>query len=135
MQKITDLRAFIIGLDLVAAEQIESFVDDLVVTPALRNTAAADEIVAAELHYFAMFYIERYPYAKKPAAELLAQISAWLIQNDTGRTDPVEFPVNVEINDYETADLEFGILFRENIRIKAEASGSIVVDGVNYKLI
>ncbi len=135
MQKITDLRAFIVNLDMVAAEQIDSFVDDLVVTPAMRESGVASQLIAAEISYSAMFFIERYPYAKKPANELFAQIAAWLIQNDTSRTDPVEFPVIVDVNDHETADLEFGILFRENINILADAGGPIVVDGTHYKLI
>ncbi len=134
MQKIKDLHAFIIGLNLFAAEQMDSFVDDLVITPAFRGTGVLNEVVAAEKDYTAMFFIERYPHKLVSPDQLLAQISAWLIENDPYRTDIVAFPMIVEVNDSETADLEFGISFNEWILAKEDPAGAIVFNNTRYAL-
>jgi len=135
MQKIADLHNFIINLNLVAAEQVDSFVDDLVITPALRGTGVAGQLIIAEKDYTAMFYIERYPHGGISEDALLAQISAWVIQNDTERTASIAFPLIVDIHDNNTADLEFGISFNELIIATADVNGTIDVDGTKYALI
>jgi P2 phage tail completion protein R (GpR) len=134
MQKITDLHTFIANLNLVAAEQIDSAVDDLSIIPSGRPAAVAGQLVIAEKHYTASFFIERYPHGKVSEDQLLAQISAWLLANDTGRLEPVGFDMIIDVLDAQTANLEFGIPFTELITCTPYATGAIVVNGVKYKL-
>ena len=134
MQKIAALHSFLAGLNLVAAEQIDSAVDDLTIIPSGRRAATAGQITIAEQHYTASFFIERYPHGQVPAELLFAQISAWLLQNDTGRTEPIEFPVIVDVLDAQTANLEFGIPFTEEITGIPFSSGPVVINSTHYKL-
>lgn len=134
MQKIAALHRFIAGLNLVAAEQIESAVDELTIIPSGRPAAAAGQLIIAEQHYTASFFIERYPHGQVPAQQLFAQLSSWMLANDSGRTEPVEFTMIVDILDAQTANLEFGIPFTELITLIPDAAGLIVMDGVKYRL-
>ena len=134
MQKIAALHAFIAGLNLVAAEQIDSAVDDLSIIPSGRPAVIAGQLIIAEQHYTASFFIERYPHGQIPAELLFAQISAWLLQNDTGRLEPVEFPMIVDVLDAQTANLEFGIPFTELVTGIPDPAGSIVINGSGYRL-
>jgi len=134
MQKIKDLHTFIINLNLFAAEQMESVVDDLTVIPACRPNDNAGELVIAEKDYTATFFIERYPHGQVSEDQLLAQVSAWLVQNDADRTIPFDFSLNIEVMDAQIADLEFGIPFNELIIAQEDVAGDIIVDGVRYAL-
>lgn len=135
MIKITALTTFLLNLNLFAAEQLESFVDDLTILPAGRNTAAAGRIVVCEMDYTAALYIERFPHGQIPAALLFAQISAWLLQNDPDRTESNAFPVTVDILDEQTADLEIRIPFTEIVYADADSGGPIDIMGTRYALI
>ena len=134
MQKITALHTFIANLNLVAAEQIDSAVDELTIIPSGRPGTIAGQLVIAEKHYTASFFIERYPHGKVSVNQLFAQISAWLLENDTGRLEPVEFEMIVDVLDAQTANLEFGIPFTELVIGIPYATGTIVIKGVKYKL-
>jgi len=134
MKKIADLHAFILALDLVAAEQLDSYVDDLRIVPAARPTGTAGQIIITEKHYTATFFIERYPHGRTSEDVLLAQICAWLIENDPTRTDPIEFPVIVDVHDAQTANLEFGIVFEEWVLAVENVAGPITVNGKKYAL-
>ncbi|MGJ0489607.1 phage tail protein [Methylobacter sp.] len=135
MKKIADLHAFILSLDLVAAEQIDSYVDDLVIVPSGRPAPTAGQIIIAEKRYTATFNIERYPHGQISEDALLAQIAAWLIENDTTRTDPIEFPLIVDVHDAQTANLEFGITFEEWILAAEDVAGPITANGKQYALV
>jgi hypothetical protein len=133
MTKLTALTTFLLNLNLFAAEQLESFVDDLTIMPACR-TAAAGQIVVCEMDYTAAFYIERFPHGSTPAPLLFAQISAWLLQNDPDRHAGFDFPVNVDILDDSTADLEIRIGFHETSTATQHPSGDILFNGQGYVL-
>jgi hypothetical protein len=135
MQKIAALHSFILGLDLFAAEQLESYVDDLQIVPAGRPNGTPGQIIITEKHYTATFYIERFPHGQISEDRLLAQISAWLIENDSTRTDPLEFPLIVDVLDTETANLEFGIQFEEFVIAAEDPAGSIQLNGKKYALL
>jgi len=134
MQKIAELHDFIVRLNLFAAEQMESVVDDLTVVPACRPNGNVGELVIAEKDYIATFFIERYPHGQVSEDNLLAQISAWLVQNDADRTTPFDFDMNIEVMDAQIADIEFGIPFTELIIAQQDEAGDILVDGVRYAL-
>lgn len=134
MQKIAALHTFLAGLNLVAAEQIDSAVDDLTIIPSGRPAATAGQIIIAEKHYTASFFIERYPHGQVSEDQLFAQLSAWLLTNDTGRLEPVEFEMIVDVLDAQVANLEFGIPFTELVTLIPFATGPIVINGSHYKL-
>lgn len=134
MTKHAALVAFLQNLNLFAAEQLDPFVDDLTILPAARATATAGQIVVCEMDYTAVYYIERYPHQQNPAALLVAQISAWLLDNDTDRVGSYQFPVNVEVLDDATADLEIRIAFHELVTAHSDAVGAITVASQRYTL-
>lgn len=135
MIKIKMLHSFILDLNLFAAAQMDSEVDDLVITPSCRPHPTAGQIIVAEKDYTATFYIERYPHKAVSEDALLAQVSAWLVENDSERTQPIEFPIIVEVLDTSTANIEFGIAFNEHIMAVQDVNGDIEVKGVRYALL
>lgn len=135
MQIISQLYEFLISLNLVAAEQIDGFVDDLQVTPAFRETDQADVFVLAVKDYTATFYIERYPFGQVGENELLAQISSWIIQQDAWwEVNQADFSVIIDVSDNQVADIELGIKLREHVTAKQDDAGSVVIDGMRYAL-
>jgi hypothetical protein len=134
MQKIAALHSFIAGFNLVAAEQIDSVVDELTIIPSGRPALTPGQVVIAEKHYMASFFIDHYPHGLVSANLLFAQISAWLLANDTGRTEPIEFGMIVDVLDPQTANLEFGIPFTELVIGIPDAAGSIVINNVKYRI-
>lgn len=133
MTKISALTVFLLNLDLFAAENMESFVDDLTVIPAGRP-GTAGQIVVCEMDYTAVFYIERYPHRANPAEILIAQISAWLLQNDQDRTAGYTFPVTVDVLDASTADLELRIPFHEIVTASAQPGGALTFNNLAYSI-
>lgn len=133
MIQLTALTSFLLNLNLFAAEQLESFVDDLTILPACRS-AVAGQIVVCEMDYTAAFYIERYPHATHRAELLVAQISAWLLQNDSNRHFGFQFPVVVDVLDDSTADLEIRIPFHEIVTATQHPSGEILFNSQRYTL-
>ena len=133
MIQLTALTSFLLNLNLFAAEQLESFVDDLTILPACRD-AVAGQIVVCEMDYTAAFYIERYPHATHRAELLVAQISAWLLQNDSNRHVGFQFPVVVDVLDDSTADLEIRIPFHETVTATQHPSGEILFNSQRYTL-
>jgi hypothetical protein len=133
MNKIAALCSYLINLNLFAAEQMDSFVDDMEVIPSGRKTTVSGQIVVFETDYNAVFFIERYQHKDKPVTILLAHISAWLRSNDMERLD-FNFPINVEILDDYTADLEIKISFREQTTATEHSNGTLMFNQVRYKL-
>lgn len=133
MHKLGALTLFLLNLDLFAAENMESFVDDLTVIPAGRP-GTAGQIVVCEMDYTAVFYIERYPHQANPAEILIAQISAWLLQNDQDRTAGYNFPVTVDVLDASTADLELRIPFHEIVTASAQTGGELTFNNLAYSI-
>lgn len=134
MTKLSALTTFLLNLELFAAEQLESLVDDLTILPACRASSVAGQIVVCEMDYTAAFYIERYPHATHRAELLVAQISAWLLQNDSNRSGGFVFPVVVDVLDAATADLEIRIPFHELVTATQALDGPILFDSQRYTL-
>ena len=134
MTKISQLHQFILNLNLFAAEQMDSFIDDLTVTPACRPTSIAGELLIAEKDYTATFFIERYPHGLVSADQLIAHICTWLIENDPNRLKPVIFDIVVDVLDSATANLEFRVVFYEQILATETPGGSLQYQNGGYVL-
>jgi hypothetical protein len=64
---------------------------------------------------------------------LFAQVAAWLLDNDNERTD-YTFPVNVEVIDAATADIEIRLTFREYITATKQSGGSLMFNGMEFSI-
>ena len=134
MKKLTELTTFLLDLNLFAAEQLESFVDDLKITPSCRKTQIEGRLIITEMHYTAVLFIERFPHHAVPASLLMAHISSWFIDHDPVRIDPFEFQVIVDVIDEQAADLEIRILFRETVEASENTGGAIQFNGKRYAI-
>ena len=135
MKKIAALHQFLIALELFAAEQIESFIDVLNITPSGETVFSPAGICFADIEYTATFFIERYPHGIRPAELFIAQLSAWLLQDNNPRDSPVfNIDMNVDVLDAQTADIEFAIKFNEMIEAVEDPDGLIVYQDKRYSL-
>ena len=92
------------------------------------------QIVVAEKHYVAGFEIERYPHGSVSEDLLISQVSAWLLENDTDRLDPIDFQFVVEAMDEQVADVELSIDFTEYVKAAEDPNGKITIQGKTYTL-
>ncbi len=135
MNKIKWLHQHIIDLDLFAAEQMESFVDDIQIFPAM-FASEVNQIFACQAEYTATFYIERFPHKRADIRFLIASVCAFLIDHDgDNNNDSRQFSMNTEENDGETADIEFSLHFVEDILAEENPIGPLVFNGVNYQIL
>jgi len=133
MIKLGQLHAFLINLDLVAAEQIDSWVENPKVIPSGKKLSA-DGIVLFRQEYDAVFSIERYPHKKHDVNVLFGQLCAWLMENDGDRDDIPEPITDVDIHDNNTADIEINISFEEDVQAIEDVNGPISLNGKTYSL-
>jgi len=133
MVKLQQITAFIIGLDLVAAENIDAWVENPKIVP--RGKSMGDGgIVLYTQTYNAVIFIERFPHKTHPAELLFGQVCAWLIENEGDRDDIATPDTDVDILDAETADIEITISFEEDVLAVPDPAGTIVLAGINYRL-
>jgi hypothetical protein len=135
MKQIAAITAFLIDLDLVAAEQIESWVENPQIVPA-GTVRTAKGVVIYRQSYTAVIAIERFPHKVHPAELLFAHISAWLIEHDGERFDneDAKITTDVEILDDDTADILVSIDFVEEVEIVEDADGPIALAGKTWSL-
>lgn len=135
MLKLQQITAFLVGLNLVAAENIDSWVENPRIVPRCSIIDDGQVIVYTQT-YDAMISIERYPHTRHPAELLFAQVSVWLIENDEDRFEKeLPMPVtDVDILDSKTADIDIMITFKEDITAVADENGPIVINGQHYRL-
>lgn len=133
MNKIKALTAFLIGLDLVAAENIESFVDDPKIIPS-GKVLSHNSIILYRQDYTATIYVEDYPHKEHPAELLFGQVCAWLLNNDE-RFDIPSPAVNIDILDNATANIEISIEFKEDVTAIEDEAGPIELEGVRYRIL
>jgi hypothetical protein len=135
MKKLADITAFLIGLDLVAAEQIDSWVENPQIVPA-GTVKTNDAVVIYRQTYTAVIIVERFPHKVHPAELLFAHISAWLMDNDGERFDnkDAKITTDVEILDNGTADIEISIDFIEEVEIMQDSAGPILLNGFHWRL-
>lgn len=133
MIKLSALTTFLLNLDLFAAEQLEAVVDDLVIVPGGHPSPGVTNIKVCGMDYTAVIFIERYPHKQVSANVLFAQVAAWLLDNDNERTD-YTFPVNVDVIDAETADIEIRLTFREYITATQQSGGNLLFNGIGFQI-
>lgn len=137
MRQIAGIVGHLTSLNLVAAENIDSWVDNpeiQIVGKQLGNGS----VLLYRQRYDAVIIIERWPHKTLPAELLFAQLAAWLIENDGDdvRSDNSEAVIKPEVDvlDDETADIVITIDFIEDVTIRQSAAGTIVYDGGTYAL-
>lgn len=136
MNKIKQLHRFLVELDMVRAERIQSFVDEPKFIPSgkIVNHGAEPAILLCRQEYTATFNIDEFPHKKHSPLLLFAQVSAWLLENDTERTDIAEPETNVEVIDNNSANVEFSIIFTEDVYGAEDPAGPLQLNGKRYRL-
>jgi hypothetical protein len=132
MTKLQQLTAFLINLNLVAAEQIDGWVENPQIIPS--GKSMGEGILLYRQEYDAVISIERFPHKNLPAELLFGQVCAWLMENDGERDEIAKPRTDVDILDAETADIEISISFEEDVYATPDPAGTIVLNGVNYRL-
>jgi hypothetical protein len=135
MKQLAAITEFLLGLNLVAAEQIDSWVEDPEIVPA-GTVTTRDALVIYRQNYTAVIAIERYPHRVHPAELLFAHISAWLIEHDGDRFDnqDAKITTDVEIMDDDTADITISIDFSEEVEVVQDPGGPIYLNGFHWRL-
>lgn len=135
MKQLIAISEFLIGLNLVAAEQIDPWADQMKITPAGTSKGAGGTIIFRN-EYVAVIFIERYPHKVHSPNLLWAHISAWLMDNDGDRFDQRDASIKIEVDilDDETADVMISIDFIEEVGIVEDSGGDIRLDGKYWRL-
>lgn len=135
MKQLQAITAFLVNLNLVAAENIDAWVENPQILPA-GTDKGAKSIVLFRQKYDAMIVIERFPHKVHPAELLFGQVCAWLMENDGERGDGSEATITteVEILDDSTADVIITIDFIEDVTAYEDATGPIALAGKHYRL-
>ena len=135
MIKLGLLTTFLASLDMVAAENIDSWVEDPRIIPSgCVVSGNAEGIILFRQEYNAVFSIERFPHKRHHVNELFGQVCAWLINNDGDREEIAQPQIDVDILDDDTADIEITISFTEDVEAIKDPAGLIVVGGETYSL-
>jgi len=135
MIKLQQITAFLIGLNYVAAENIDAYIEEPQIVPRCKDIGQGQKIIYTQT-YDAYIAIERFPHAQVAAELLFAQVCVWLIVNDETRFDS-DLPspgVDVDVLDSETADIDIKIRFEEDITAVPDENGPIEIDGTKYRL-
>lgn len=136
MKKIAALHAYLQSQNLVAAESIESWVEEMQVIPSGRGECTDNGTIAiCEEHYTAQFRFNDYPHKRVQVPVLFAHISAWMLEHDADRTLPFQFAVNPEVLDAEIAIIEIGILFVEITLASESPEGDLYINGKQYAVL
>lgn len=135
MKQLTELARFITEQNLVAAENVDAWVENLKIVPA-GTVTSHNSIVVCRQTYTGVIFIERYPHKRLPPELLFALVSAWLMEHDGDRFDEkdADITTDVEIMDDETADIDIGVEFSEDIEIVEWPGGPIELKGQRYQL-
>lgn len=135
MKQLAALTAFLISLDLVAAEQIDSWADTPVIVPS-GKVISDNSILLYRLTYNGIFTIERYPHKQHSAYLLFGQVGAWLMDNEPARNNGTEATIQTEIDilDDGTADIIFTIDFWEEVTAITDPNGVLVINNQHYTL-
>lgn len=135
MKQLAAITSFLVGLNLVSAEQIESWADKINILPAGTDKGVGGVVICRNA-YTATIFIERYPHKTHRAELLFAHVSAWLMDNDSDRLDQKDAGIETEVDilDDETADIMLSIDFIEEIGIVPDSGGDICFNGRYWRL-
>lgn len=133
MRKLAELTQFLIALDLVAVERIDSWAEDPRIIPSGKiNTGGS--IVLYRHEYDAVISFDRWPYREHPAELLFAQVCAWIINHDADRDDNAQPRIDVDVIDDNVAEITITIDFEEDVYGVADPAGPVVIGGIHYRL-
>jgi hypothetical protein len=135
MIKLQQITSFLIGLNLVAAENIDPWAENPRIVP-WGKVITDGQLVLFRQTYDAVLSFERWPYKRHPAELLFAHVCVWLLENDEERFEKeLPMPVtDVDILDGQTADIDITITFEEDITAVLDENGPITFDGQRYRL-
>lgn len=135
MIKLEAITHYLLNLNLVAAENMDSWVENARFEGVAKDMGN-DSMVLFRSHYTAVISIERFNHKTHPAELLFGHIVAWLIDHDDNREElELDQPTtDIDILDNETADVEINIDFVEDIEAIQDPAGPIYLNGVRYRL-
>lgn len=133
MIKLQQLTAYVLNLNLVAAEQIDSWVENPQIVPSGKSMGQGTVVLYRQT-YDAVIYIERFNHQKHPVEQLFGCVAAWLMQNDEDRDEIATPRTDVEILDDGLADIEISISFEEDVIAVLDPAGPIEFGGDRYRL-
>lgn len=135
MVKLGQLRAFLVGLNLVAAENIDSWAENIQFRGVFKDLG--NGMVLFRQEYDAVISIERFPHERHPVEMLFGQVCAWLIDSDPEREDQGagQPTVDADILGNGMADLDITIPFVEDVEAVPDENGPIIINGQKYALV
>lgn len=130
MTKLKALTAYLIERQLVAAEQLDSWTDqvglELVWKPDVHGMHMGD------MNYTATIVLERF--ADHPG-RLMALVGSWLETNDDDRDDLAAVQFDITMLDDDLADVDIKLQFSEPQYLAEDPDGEIIAFGKNWSFI
>lgn len=133
MIKLQQLTAYLLNLNLVAAEQLDSWVENPQIIPSGKSMGQGSIILYRQI-YDAVIYIERFAHIDHPVEQLFGCVAAWLMTHDADREEIAAPRTDVEILDDYLADIEISISFEEDVIAVLDPAGPIEFGGNRYRL-
>lgn len=134
-KKLKALHAHLTSLNLVAAENIESFVDETKMVSSCRfvKNPTQQGLCVYDKHYSAAIYVTNFP-DSVDVEILFSQIALWFAKYDRYRKDIQDPQTKIEVNDDYSADIEILIDFREPVFAIQDDDGDLEYNGIRYRL-
>jgi len=130
MTKLKALTAYLIGRQLVAPEQLDSWTDqvglELVWKPDVQGMHMGD------MNYTATIVLERF--ADHPG-RLMALVGSWLETNDDDRDDLAAVQFDITMLDDDLADVDIKLEFSEPQYLAEDPDGEIIAFGKTWSFI
>ena len=134
MNKLALLRQFIESLNLVDANQIDAWAENIDIT--VKGKMHGQGMTLLQTKYMAIVDIEGWPHGKAPVNLLFAHIVGWLADNDSlfVEGEPRQLSITPTIIDDHTADLELAVEFVEQVTVVEHPEGVITAFGKRWNL-
>ncbi|KXD63317.1 phage tail protein [Pseudomonas aeruginosa] len=130
MDKLRALTAYLIDRQLVPAEQLDSFAEQVSLTLAWKPER--EGLRLGDMRYRAVIILERL--ADHPA-RLMALVGSWLENNDQDRDDLPDPVFDVEQMDPDLADVELAVEFVEPVHLAEDPAGEIEAFGQRWAFV
>ena len=125
MKQIAAITQFLLGLNLVPAESLESWVEDPVIVPSGKNSGNA--MVLYRQKYDAVISITGYPHQTQPVENLLGNLAAWLLTHGNGSDELIQPRTEVDV-------IDITIEFEEDVFAVVDPAGPIDFNGQRYRI-
>jgi len=134
MQQLAKLRQFIEALNLVDANQIDAWAENIDIT--VKGKMHGDGMTLLQTKYMAIVDIEGWPHATAPVNLLFAHVVGWLGDHDSLYVDGEQRQLSITptIIDDQVADLELAIEFVEHVQVVEHPEGVIMAFGKRWNL-